>query len=76
MNDLKKKLDTEGSELSEKIGQLKLRSKNGGLYNKDVLDTKGILRLIEFVPSPKAEPFKMWLASLGVKELMKHLTRK
>ena len=58
-NDLKKKLENEGSELSEKIGQLKLKSKDGKFYNQDVLDTKGILRLIESVPSPKAEPFKI-----------------
>lgn len=64
-NDLKKKLENEGSELSEKVGQLKLKSKDGKYYNQDVLDTKGILRLIESVPSPKAEPFKLWLASLG-----------
>lgn len=64
-NDLKKKLENEGSELSEKIGRLKLKSKDGKYYSQDVLDTKGILRLIESVPSPKAEPFKMWLASIG-----------
>ena len=64
-NDLKKKLENEGSELSERIGQLKLKSKDGKFYNQDVLDTKGILRLIESVPSPKAEPFKLWLANLG-----------
>lgn len=64
-NDLKKKLENEGSELSEKIGQLKLKSSDGKYYNQDVLDTKGIFRLIESVPSPKAEPFKLWLASLG-----------
>lgn len=64
-NDLKKKLENEGSELSEKIGQLKLKSKDGKYYSQDVLDTKGILRLIESVPTPKAEPFKMWLANLG-----------
>lgn len=64
-NDLKKKLENEGSELSEKIGQLKLKSKDGKYYKQEVLDTKGILRLIESVPSPKAEPFKVWLANLG-----------
>lgn len=65
-NDLKIKLNEEGSELSEKIGQLKMKSsKDGKYYKTDVLDTEGILRLIESVPSPKAEPFKMWLASLG-----------
>ena len=65
-NDLKRKLQNEGSELSEKIGQLKMKSlKDGKMYYTDTLDTKGIFRLIESVPSPKAEPFKMWLASLG-----------
>ena len=68
-NDLKKKLEDEGSELSEKVGQLKLKSKDGKYYNQDVLDTKGILRLIESVPSPKAEPFKLWLASLGIERI-------
>ncbi len=65
-SDLKVKLKHEGSQLSEKVGQLKMQSKKDGkFYNTDVLDTKGILRLIESVPSPKAEPFKVWLASLG-----------
>ena len=65
-SDLKKQLLKEGSELSEKIGQLKLRSnKDGKYYFTDVLDTKGILRLIESIPSKKAEPFKLWLANLG-----------
>lgn len=64
-NDLKSRLLDEGSQLSENIGQLKLKSKDGKHYMQDVLDTEGILRLIESVPSPKAEPFKMWLASLG-----------
>ena len=64
-NDLKLKLKDEGSQLSEKIGQLKMESSDGKKYLTDVLDTKGILRLIESVPSPKAEPFKLWLASLG-----------
>ena len=64
-NDLKIKLNKEGSQLSEKIGQLKLKSKDGKFYNTDVLDTSGILRLIESIPSPKAEPFKLWLAQMG-----------
>lgn len=64
--DLKKKLVDEGSKLYEKIVQLKLISpKDGKKYMTDVLDTEGIFRLIESVPSPKAEPFKIWLASLG-----------
>ncbi len=64
-NDLKIKLNQEGSQLSEKIGQLKLKSKDGKFYNTDVLDTSGILRLIESIPSHKAEPFKLWLAQMG-----------
>ncbi len=64
-NDLKKKIYLEGSELSDKIGQLKLKSSDGKFYSTDVLDTKGILRLIQSIPSKKAEPFKLWLAKLG-----------
>lgn len=65
-SDLKRKLSEEGSQLHEKIVQLKMKSKKDGKnYLTDTLDTKGILRLIESVPSPKAEPFKIWLASLG-----------
>ena len=65
-SDLKRKLKLEGSQLHENIVQLKMKSqKDGKSYLTDVLDTEGILRLIESVPSPKAEPFKMWLASLG-----------
>ena len=55
----------EKSEVSTKCRQLKLQSKDVKYRNTDTLDTKGILRLIESVPSPKAEPFKLWLASLG-----------
>ena len=63
---LKSKLNSEGSELVSNTNQLKMKSqKDGKSYLTDVLDTEGILRLIESVPSPKAEPFKMWLASLG-----------
>ncbi len=64
-NDLKIKLHQEGSELSEKIGQLKMQSSDGKFYNTDVADTEQILRLIQSVPSKKAEPFKIWLASVG-----------
>ncbi len=64
--DLKRKLESEGSQLYENIVQLKLKSfKDGKSYLTDVLDTKGIFRLIESIPSPKAEPFKIWLANLG-----------
>jgi len=62
---LKSRLKEEGSELVTKCDQLKLRSSDGKYYKQDVLDTEGIFRLIESVPSPNAEPFKMWLASLG-----------
>lgn len=66
-NMLKKRMtEEEQSELSTKCVQLKMKSKKDGKsYSTDTLDTKGILRLIESVPSPKAEPFKLWLASLG-----------
>ncbi len=65
-SDLKRKLIQEGSELHEKIVQLKMKStKDGKNYLTDTLDTKGIFRLIESIPSKRAEPFKLWLASLG-----------
>lgn len=65
-SDLKRKIKQEGSELYENIVQLKIKSlKDGKSCITDTLDTKRILRLIESVPSPKAEPFKMWLANLG-----------
>jgi len=63
--DLKKKLIEEGSQVYENIVRLKLKAADGKFRETDVLDTEGIFRLIESVPSPKAEPFKMWLASLG-----------
>ena len=63
---LKKRMtEEEKSELSTKCRQLKLKSKDGKFYSTDTLDIKGILRLIESVPSPKAEPFKLWLAQMG-----------
>lgn len=64
-NDLKKKLQKEGSELSEKIGQLKMQSSDGKFYDTDVADTEQLFRLIQSVPSPKAEPFKLWLAKVA-----------
>ena len=63
--DLKKKLVDEGSELYENIVRFKMKAQDGKLRLTDTLDTKGIFRLIESVPSPKAEPFKLWLANLG-----------
>lgn len=68
-NDLKKKLSEEGSQLSEKIGQLKMKSSDGKSYLTDVLDTENILRLIQSIPSPKAEPFKLWLAKVGYERI-------
>ena len=67
---LKNRLKKEGSELVTNCNQLKLRSpKDGKTYNTDVLDTKGVLRLVQSIPSPKAEPFKMWLAQVGSERL-------
>lgn len=57
--------EEEKSELSTKCRQLKMKSKDGKFRETDTLDTKGILRLIESVPSSKAEPFKLWLAQMG-----------
>jgi len=68
-NDLKTKLRKEGSELSEKIGQLKLPAPDGKMRLTDVADTEQIFRLIQSIPSPKAEPFKQWLAQLGRERL-------
>jgi hypothetical protein len=64
-NDLKSKLKKEGSELSEKIGQLKMEADDGKLRLSDVADTEQLFRLIQSIPSPKAEPFKTWLAKAG-----------
>jgi len=68
-NDLKTKLKKEGSQLSEKIGQLKMQSADGKFYKTDVADTEQIFRLIQSIPSPKAEPFKLWLAQLASERL-------
>ena len=64
-NDLKRKLIDEGSQLYANIVQLKMKAKDGKFRETDTLDTKGILRLIESVASPKADPFKLWLAQMG-----------
>ena len=69
-NDLKKKLFEEGyTELSEKIGQLKLMSSDGKLYETDCANTEGVFRIIQSIPSPKAEPFKRWLAKVGYERI-------
>jgi len=62
---LKTKLKIEGSELSQKLGQLKMLSEDGKFYKTDVATTEQIFRLIQSIPSPKAEPFKLWLAKIG-----------
>ncbi len=68
-SDLKAKLKKEGSELSEKIGQLKMESTDGKFYKTDVADTEQLFRLIQSIPSPKAEPFKLWLAQIASERL-------
>src|SRR5574344_179037 len=66
---LKHRLKKEGSELVTNCNQLKLLSSDGKMYRTDVADTKQLLRLIQSIPSPKAEPFKMWLAQIGNERL-------
>ncbi len=64
-NALKTKLQEEGSQLSQDLGQLKMQSVDGKFYKTDVADTEQLFRLIQSVPSKKAEPFKLWLARVG-----------
>ena len=65
-SDLKRKLKAEGAnELYEKIVQLKMLSSDGKRYKTDVANTEQLLRIIQSIPSPKAEPFKAWLAMVG-----------
>ncbi len=64
-SDLKKRLTEEGFELSAKIGQLKLVSADGKAYQTDCVNTKNAFRIIQSIPSKKAEPFKQWLAQVG-----------
>ena len=64
-SDLKKMLTEEGFELSAKFGQLELVSADGKSYQTDCVDTKNAFRLIQSIPSKKAEPFKQWLAQVG-----------
>lgn len=62
---LKNKLIQEGSELVSNTNQLKMKSVDGKYYNTDVMNTEQVLRLIQSIPSKKAEPFKLWLAQVG-----------
>ena len=68
-NALKTKLQQEGSELSHNLGQLKLEAEDGKMRVTDVADTEQLLRLIQSIPSPKAEPFKQWLAKVGYERM-------
>lgn len=68
-SDLKSRLLKEGSELSAKIGQLKLPAEDGKMRMTDVADTEQLFRLIQSIPSPKAEPFKLWLAEVASERL-------
>jgi prophage antirepressor-like protein len=68
-NALKTKLKAEGSELSQNMGQLKLLSEDGKMRMTDVANTEQLFRLIQSIPSPKAEPFKIWIAQVAKKRL-------
>jgi len=68
-SDLKKKLEKEGSQVSDKIGHLKMIAPDGKMRLTDVADTEQLFRLIQSVPSPKAEPFKLWLAQIAAERL-------
>jgi hypothetical protein len=68
-NALKTKLKAEGSELSHNLGQLKMEAEDGKLRETDVADTEQLLRLIQSIPSHKAEPFKQWLAKVGYERI-------
>lgn len=68
-NALKTKLQDEGSELSHNLGQLKMRANDGKMRMTDVADTEQLFRLIQSIPSPKAEPFKQWMAQVASERL-------
>lgn len=68
-SDLKKKLIKEGSQVYDKIVQLKMTAEDGRNRQTDTADTETILRLIQSIPSPKAEPFKQWLAQVGAERI-------
>lgn len=66
---LKSRLKEEGSELVTNCNQLKMKSSDGKMYETDAADVETVLRLIQSIPSPKAEPFKLWLAKVGYERL-------
>ncbi|MDO8638328.1 MAG: BRO family protein [Candidatus Daviesbacteria bacterium] len=68
-SDLKIKLKNEGSQVYEKIVQLKMQSSDGKYYLTDVTDVENLFRIIQSVPSPKAEPIKLWLARVGYERI-------
>ncbi|MBU2025725.1 MAG: Bro-N domain-containing protein [Patescibacteria group bacterium] len=68
-SDLKRKLEQEGSEVYEKIVQLKFRASDGKKYATDCFSVEDLLRVIQSIPSPKAEPFKIWLAKVGYERI-------
>lgn len=68
-SDLKRKLIVEGSQVYDKIVQLKFQSIDGKFYLSDATDTETILRIIQTIPSPNAEPFKLWLARVGYERI-------
>ena len=68
-SDLKRRLISEGSEVYEKIVQLKFVASDGKKYATDCLLTEDLFRLIQSIPSPKAEPFKLWLAKVGYERI-------
>lgn len=68
-NALKTKLKAEGNETSHKLGRLKMRAEDEKMRETDVADTETLLRIIQSIPSPKAEPFKQWLAKIGYERM-------
>lgn len=66
---LKTRLKKEGSQLATNCSQLKMKSIDGKFYKTDVADTEQLFRLIQSIPSKKAEPFKQWLAKVGTERL-------
>lgn len=68
-SDLKIKLQKEGGEVYEKIVQLKMKASDGKHYLTDTADTEAMLRIVQSIPSPNAEPFKLWLAKVGYERL-------
>jgi len=68
-NALKTKLEEEGSGVSQKLGQLKMKAQDGKMRITDVVDTESLLRLIQSIPSPKVEHLKLWLAKVGYERI-------